>query len=808
MKTKTAVLNGKPDAGNPHVRFDEGEVASYPPTVGRPEGVATRGAKPRRGSLLYKVVGKVVPLAGFLAVLTASVLKADVVVETSVFRLAVGDDAVAKSLVVKATGEELLEPREGVPLFASTQIRPFNNEIRLVQQAKRTTYPANRIRREGDLLYVGFETAPYEVAVRVTESSEGYATFKIDRLISNTTDEHQYYHWNLDVPPVDAFRLLQLPIKERKNFGDWLNVMWDERALVGVLGGTPYMDVDNEKRYGFRKLTVESLKDYGVTNGIAVLAVESDRDRFLGQIDAVERDFGLPRGVQSRRDSRLNASIFWVCDAFRPENVDTILRYMKLGGFRMLLICFPSLIKDEGYYQYLPDYTLANGWTEERLKSAFDRLHRNGISIGFHTLQTFIGLKSSYVTPEADPRLAIIRRFTLSRPLPANDEPCEIYVEENPVSAPMHENIRVLKFGTELFNYTGYTTSRPYRFTGVTRRHVRTTIEFESNVKEHPRGEVGGVLGICECGARSCYIDQNTSLQDEIAEKIADIYQCGIDFLYFDGSEDANEPCTVNISLSQYRCVEACRKRTGRAPLFTQGCAKSHFSWHIQSGANAFDVFGPEVFKGKIIEYPYAAAQRLAKDFTRVDFGWWAFCPAKLDGRPAPKEGLFQRNCRTVGTQVDIWEYGTSKAAAFDCPATMQMDLDKLARHKRTGDILETVRCWEDVRRKKWLTSAQKEMLKDPAREFHLLQDGKGGYDLVEWRQLNVAGGKWTPVRAFVYEKNARRHVVYWHIADKARLVLPDGFPTLEAGDMKTWDTDLSEQEIARAFSMARIEDF
>ena len=36
-----AILRGKPDAGNPHVRFDEGEVAS---------------AKPRRGSLLYKNV--------------------------------------------------------------------------------------------------------------------------------------------------------------------------------------------------------------------------------------------------------------------------------------------------------------------------------------------------------------------------------------------------------------------------------------------------------------------------------------------------------------------------------------------------------------------------------------------------------------------------------------------------------------------------------------------------------------------------------------------------------------------------------
>ena len=51
-----AILRGKPDAGNPHVRFDEGEVASYPPTAGRPEGVATRGAKPRRGSLLNKKI--------------------------------------------------------------------------------------------------------------------------------------------------------------------------------------------------------------------------------------------------------------------------------------------------------------------------------------------------------------------------------------------------------------------------------------------------------------------------------------------------------------------------------------------------------------------------------------------------------------------------------------------------------------------------------------------------------------------------------------------------------------------------------
>ena len=50
---KNAALSGKPYAGNPHVRFDEGEVAS---------------AKPRRGSLLYK---KIVVMAAFFAVCSA-----------------------------------------------------------------------------------------------------------------------------------------------------------------------------------------------------------------------------------------------------------------------------------------------------------------------------------------------------------------------------------------------------------------------------------------------------------------------------------------------------------------------------------------------------------------------------------------------------------------------------------------------------------------------------------------------------------------------------------------------------------------
>ena len=256
--------------------------------------------------------------------------KTPVVVETKAFKLVINPDATAKSLVLKSNGEEILEPREGIPVFASTQTRPFNNEIRLVQQAKRTTYPANRVRRDGDLIRVGFETAPYEIAVLVEETDEGYATFRPERLISNTVQEHQYLYWNMDVPPVDSFRVLQLPVKNRENFGDWLNVMWDERGCAAVIGGTSYMDVDNEKRF-WGRLTRQRERS-ACREGLGAAATAASTHRCGGRMTCAQ----------------------------------TILSYLKSGGFRMLLVNYSALIKDgRKYARVLHDYSWGNGWGRE-----------------------------------------------------------------------------------------------------------------------------------------------------------------------------------------------------------------------------------------------------------------------------------------------------------------------------------------------------------------------------------------------------------------------------------------------------------
>ena len=39
----------------------------------------------------------------------------------------------------------------------------------------------------------------------------------------------------MDSPAVSEFRLVRLPLKRRANFGDWLNVLWNDRGGAAVL---------------------------------------------------------------------------------------------------------------------------------------------------------------------------------------------------------------------------------------------------------------------------------------------------------------------------------------------------------------------------------------------------------------------------------------------------------------------------------------------------------------------------------------------------------------------------------------------
>ena len=662
-----------------------------------------------------------------------------VVLENDIFSLVLTPDCVAESLVLKANGEECIFTQGKTPFFSLTEERPYNNEVKLAHPNKRTTFEANRVRVENDKLIVGFELVDFEAVVSVRIEPRYMVFTLIDFIVKKDS-------FGLGVlpilPPVCEFRLVQLPISPREHFGEWLNVMWDERVAVNVLAACPYPRISAEKRGGHRILFGETLRSVKLKNAGVALIVSEPKE-LLGVIDTFEKDMGLPLGVESRRSQLINRSYYWSSNV-NPQNVDEHIGYALKGGFKLMSIYYSSVLHDEGGYRNNGEYGIyrkeyPNGRTD--LEKMLEKIKAAGIIPGLHVLHTHIGFRTKYLTPVADHRINLVSRFTLAKNITAEDT--VIYVEENPEGSPEFEKLRVLRFMGELIKYESFSTEPPYCFTGCERGFN------ETRARSHEVGTIGGVLDVSEFCGNSTYIDQQTSLQDEIADEIAKIYDAGFEFLYFDGSEGTNPPFDINVGLAQWRVY----KKLARKPIFCEGAAKSHFSWHMLSGGNAFDAWNPDCFKEMIAKHPFAEVPHMANDFTRLNFGWWRINKEQ---------------------RADIIEYGTALGAACDCPGAFLSSLEMLREHPRSDDILETFRRWELARECGFLTPELKAELKSIHKEHTLLINETGELELVACEEVKEAFCSDGTVTAFVFERAGKTYAVCWHNKGRGILNIPN----------------------------------
>lgn len=653
------------------------------------------------------------------------------VLENDRFRLEVAENAIVKSLIYKENGEQCLAEGVELPLLSATQDRLYNNELKLAYPTQETTFPATAIRREGDDLIVSFALVPYEAVVSVNEQPQ-YIGFALKEF---RVKEDGYKGLTMDTPPVASLRLLQLPLQKRENLGNWLNVSFDERVAVNVLGTSAQSMVGNAPMQNGQLMYADLQREIGM-EGFGAALIVTKPDKLLDAIDAVERDYGLPLGAKSRRDPLLNASIYWVGKA-DIDTIETHIAYAKQGGFRLMLLHYGVFVQERNSWSLIGNYDFNDSYPNglEDVRAVVDKVKAAGLIPGLHFLHTHIGLESRYCVPVADHRLRLKQRFSLSKPL--NETDTTVYVDQNPSLAPMTDGCRLLRFGGEIIEYAGFTKTRPYCFTGCTRSK-------NQHKASHERGLSGGVLDVSEYCATSVYLDQDTDLQDEIAEKLASIYNTGFQFVYMDGSEGTNPPFAYHIPNAQYRVFQ----KFENPPLFCEGAAKAHFSWHMLSGGNAFDIFRTEEFKEKLVAHPFSQAPRTARDFTRVNFGWWQYYP---------------------DTEPDIYEFGTSRAAAWDCPVTIKGYPERFEANARTADNLEVMRRWEDVRRKCWLTAEQKKLLQDPTTEHTLLLNESGDYELVAYYPIETP----VEIRAFRFTRKGENWVVYWHRTGEGKLWLP-----------------------------------
>ena len=262
---------------------------------------------------------------------------AGIVVENAAFRLALGDDGCAESLVAKATGEECLMSGVRIPFARIRQDRPYDNEMHLIHPARPMFFEANRISRSGDLLEIGFADEYHVLKLRLAVA-DSYVAFIPEGTDYRVTDDFG----DKRRTEIDGIEFLRLPVRNRAHFGECANVAWDETSAVAVMGLAPEVRIGGEApegAKGWRRFSAATENAIGLFGHGAALVADA-KGRWLDRVDDMERDFGLPRGVRNRRDPIMRASYVFLGACLTPDNVEDYVSMLKKGGFRVVLVSY------------------------------------------------------------------------------------------------------------------------------------------------------------------------------------------------------------------------------------------------------------------------------------------------------------------------------------------------------------------------------------------------------------------------------------------------------------------------------------
>ncbi len=664
-------------------------------------------------------------------------VETSIVIENAEFRFTIGTDGIARGLLHKRSGQECLEPGAAAPVFWMKQWLPLPGQFLKLYSTGAEVFPAESVRREGDLLVVHFAHVPHEATIRL-KVTDGYVAFQVEKVRYS----QQGFRQGLDqkTAMINELVFLQIPARNRKNFGTWLNVMWDDEVAVNVLAADPYGRISHEPRKGYHLLkagTIHNVRTEGVTAALIVIKTKTLLDR----IATLEEDFDLPRGVESRRRKEYKYSYYEIWSGI-PQNTDQHIEFAKKGGFRTSEIYYRAFAKTAGHFPWRPEFP--DGMAD--LRTVTQKFSTAGIIPGIHIHYSKADKTDKYVTPKPDPRLNLRQIFTLTAALDATAT--TITIAENPWLCTTDNERRILRIQSELVEYERYTTTPPYQFTGCKRGALGT---------EPAPHELRTGLGVLDVDTWPLFVrfNQDTTIQKEVALRLGKIWrEAGFRFTHFDGAEDVPPPYWFMVSWAQWQVYKEFKPK----PLFSEGACHSHFSWHMLTRTNCWDVFKPEDIRWAIRRFPAQEAPNVAKDFSLIDFG---------------RMGYFAPNAKTIGTQPDMLEYTTSRAAAWDCPASLLADLKAFGANPRTSDNMDVLRRWEQVRLEGWLTPAQKESLRNLYQEHTLLVNEEGQFELVPYDQIKGAGGGDRRLRAFVFGRKGRTCVVYWNTLGDASLDLP-----------------------------------
>lgn len=701
-----------------------------------------------------------------LALLCAAVgsVSADVVIENRTMRIVLGDDALVRSLVAKATGEELVACP--APCAWIVEERPYDNEYKLIYPAKPRRFEAVSAAREGDRLVLGFRDHLDILTLRldIGEDYVGIETEKRAFCDDDSVNDKQPM-------PFDALTFFSLALKRRAHWGEWMNGVWDDRAGVTLMSVLPETFADSRCRDdGAVELSVATTRKSGTLKGRAVLVAAAGAG-LLPAIAHAERAYGLPNGAEMRMKPDLRAYLR-VGGGLCRTNVDDYVRWAKKGGFRTMLLCCENFSDAFGHLPWNERYP--NGASD--LRCVTDAIRAAGIEVGLHCRPSKVSTNDVFVSGGVpDSRLAVTAEFRLAAGVSAEDSAFSLEGESTELEFLDWTKFdwnrpgrKLLRIDDELVTYASHG-DFPFSVGGLTRGVLGT------EAKRHARGAPVWLLAVDD-SPRVIRVDQRFGLQDELSGRLAEIWKAGgFTFLYLDGAEDVNPPYWLNVARAQKSVYD----RLEPKPLFVETAFKAHWCWHFLTRGNAFDVFRPERTQSAVDRYVIRGARLAAEDFSTVNFGWFGFRAPTTPGDEPPfcEPWMWQ----TMGTQPDMMEYVVSKACAWNAPFSMNASLRSFAAHPRADDIFDIIRRWEDLKLSGGLPDPEKARVREQGRAFMLLETAKGR-ELVEYRLVTPAERR--GLRAFSFVREGKSGVVFWHTQGEGSL-------TLEAGGLQLADMGL-----------------
>ena len=573
---------------------------------------------------------------GLVLMPPAVVCGEDLVFENDLVRYTLRSDGVGASLLDKRTGREC--------------ITAGGSRLAWIKKAGKF-HSASQVQRDGDLLRIKFGESGVTADCRLMVRPH-YFVVELADLRGDGVEEC-------------CFAQLGTSIAEKT--GGWLDVRWDDRFAVCVMGLS-----DRVNTGGLRAIVYP---ESGMKGQKAAL-VAAPTPQLPAIVQEVERDCGLPSprlGGQWAKTSQDVRRGYLFTD-MTEANADETIRYAKLGGFGYVMTYDSTWSTSLGSYPInLKNFPKG----EESLKAVIDKCHAAGLKVGMHMLTSFVGKNDPLVRPRPDPRLLKDAHAELAVDLDAQAKeiPSAAALDGFPKEPAYYGAAKQgfeIAIDDELIRYARIGGPDSRTFLQCQRGYAGTT------AAPHKAG--AKIAHLCE--RYGCYlVDLRTSLKDELAERVAGVInRCGFDMIYFDGGEcnAANGPSWYWVSQQQMSVYNRVKR-----DLLVQGSGGTPWTWHIFARGNCDDFAA--VAPKQYLDYHKIGDswEHHARSFMPAELGWWGF----LDDAP-----------HHPATSPDEVEYYAVRMLALDTPVSLETNLAALKRNGRTEELLRLLGEYERLR--------------------------------------------------------------------------------------------------------------